>query len=72
MDKLTATISKVKGKASKSEVVGLSVRFAQQNMDEFLGAVLKDLETEPILGTLRNPVEGERTDARRVEEYLYG
>ncbi len=48
------------------------MRFAHSKLDEFVATVIEDLERESVIDLLRNPREGEKTDARRVEEYLYG
>ncbi len=70
-DKLTSAVSKVKGKANKSEVLGFSLRFAQQNLNRFLASLLEDLERDPLLEILRNPARGKKTDAKKIEKYLY-
>lgn len=74
LETLASSVSKIKGQTSNSEVVGLSLNFASSNIDGFLEVILKDVRDEPIIKMLRKPVRkrGERTDARRVEEYLYG
>ena len=70
--KLASAVQSVKGKTSNSEVVGLALKLAESNMHEFLRMVLKDVEDDPVLGLLRNPAKrGEKTDARKIEEYLY-
>ncbi|MGI0083841.1 MAG: hypothetical protein ACREBQ_02050 [Nitrososphaerales archaeon] len=71
LDKLTLTIKMLRGKASKSEVLGFSLSFAENNLNEFISAAFPDLEKESIVQVIKNPVSGERTDARRVKEYLY-
>ena len=71
-DELKSRIKDVKGDTNGSEVLSLSLRFTRSRLDDFLAAVIKNLEDEPILDLLRNPGNGERTDARKVEEYLYG
>lgn len=71
-DELKSRIKDLKGDASGSEVLSLSLRFTQSRLDDFLAAVIKNLENEPVLDLLRNPGDGERTDARKAEEYLYG
>jgi hypothetical protein len=74
LEKLTFSVSKIKGRSSNSEVVGLSVRFASSNMDTFLEGILKEIKDEPIIQMLRRPrggKRGQKTDARRIEEYLY-
>lgn len=72
LGRLESTIKAVKGETSRSEVLGLSLKFTHSKLDEFLATVLKNLEDESVLDLVRNPGEGEKTDARRVEEYLYG
>lgn len=76
LEKLGSSISKLKGQTSNSEIVGLSLKFASSNMDTFLKGVLKDLKDEPIIEMLRKPASGRKrapkTDARKIEEYLYG
>lgn len=72
LDRLQSTIRGMKMGTSKSEVLGLSLRFAHSKLDEFVATVIEDLERESVIDLLRNPREGEKTDARRVEEYLYG
>ncbi len=72
LDKLKSTVKAVRGEASGSEVLGLSLRFTHSRLDEFVATVVKNLANEPILDVLRHPSEGAKTDARRVEEYLYG
>lgn len=72
LERLAQEIMKVKGKESKSKVLGLSLKFAQENLNEFLATVLGDLEGEPMLRVLRTPAVGQKTDARKVKEYLYG
>ena len=70
--KLTAAVQRVKGKTSSSEVVGLALKMANTNIDEFLKTILKNIEDEPVLELLRKPAKrGEKTDARKIEEYLY-
>ena len=71
-EELKSRIKDVKGNASSSEVLGLSLRFTQSRLDDFLASVIRSLESEPILDLVRNPGVGERTDARKAEEYLYG
>jgi translation initiation factor RLI1 len=72
LEKLASSISKVKGHTSNSEVVSLSLSFARSNIDRFLDGILKDEENEPLIQMLRKPArKGERTDARKIEEYLY-
>lgn len=71
-NELKSRIKDVKGNVSGSEVLSLSLRFTQSKLDDFLAAIIKNLEDEPALDLLRNPGDGERTDARKVEEYLYG
>jgi hypothetical protein len=43
-------------------------------MDKFLEVILDDIKDEPLLELLRNQREGasKKTNARRIEEYLYG
>ncbi len=43
-------------------------------MDKFLEVILKDIKDEPMIRTTKKSSEkrGEKTDARRIEEYLYG
>ena len=72
LDGLESTIRAVKGRTNKAEAVGLGLRFAYSKLDEFVVTILKDVESEPLLDLVRNPSDGEKTDARRVEEYLYG
>ncbi len=62
----------VKGRTTKAEAVGLGLRFAYSNLGGFLSTMLKEVENETVLELVRKPVMGERTDARNVEEYLYG
>ena len=70
---LTSAVENLKGQTSNSEVVGLALKLAKSNMDKFLEIILKDIKDEPMLELLRNPARrGEKTDARRIEEYLYG
>jgi hypothetical protein len=71
-DDLKSRIKDVKGNVSGSEVLSLSLRFTQSKLDDFLAVVIKNLEDEPVLDLLRNPGDGDRTDARKAEEYLYG
>jgi predicted AAA+ superfamily ATPase len=71
LEELKSKVKTVKGETSGSEVLGLSLRFTYSKTDEFLATVIKNLEKESVLDLLRNPSEGEKTDARRVEEYLY-
>jgi hypothetical protein len=72
LEKLALSVSKLKGQTSNSEVVGLSLSFASSNLDEFLDGILKEVKNESIIKMLRNPVRGRsRTDARKIEEYLY-
>jgi len=41
-------------------------------MDEFLDKILEDIKDEPMLELLKNPARtGKKTDARKIEEYLY-
>jgi len=61
----------VKGETSGSEVLGLSLRVTRSKLDEFVATVIKNLENESVLDLLRVPIDGEKTDARKVEEYLY-
>ncbi len=72
LDKLRSTIIKVKGKASKSEVLGLSLSFAEKNLDQFIATGLVDLKNEPVLDLIRKPASGQKTNAKKVKEYLYG
>jgi len=72
LDELKSKVKAVKGEASASEVLGLSLQFARSRVDEFVDAVSKELEGDSILDLLRNPGQGEKTDARKVDEYLYG
>jgi len=72
LDELKSKVKAVKGHASGSEVLGLSLRFAHSRIDEFVATASRGLEDDTILGLLRNPGEGGKTDARKVEEYLYG
>ncbi|MGA2664061.1 MAG: hypothetical protein ABSF83_03870 [Nitrososphaerales archaeon] len=71
-DELRSRINDVKGDTSGSEVLSLALRFARSRLDVFLATIVQDLEGEPVLDLLRNPGDGERTDARRADEYLYG
>ena len=42
-------------------------------MGKFLDRILKDIKDEPMLELLRNPARrGKETDAKRIEEFLYG
>ncbi len=72
LDKLKSTVKAVRGEASGSEVLGLSLRFTHSKLDEFVATVVKNLTNESVLDVLRHPSEGGKTDARKVEEYLYG
>ncbi len=72
LDELKSKIKAVRGETSGSEVLGLSLRFTHSKLDEFVATVIKNLENESVLDLLRHPSDGEKTDARRVEEYLYG
>lgn len=72
LDKLTSAVSRAKGKANKSEVLGLSLSFVEQNLDEFLATSVADLKDEPLLEILRHPAAGQKTNASKVKEYLYG
>lgn len=71
-DELKSRVKDIKGSVSGSEVLSLSLHFTRLKLDDFLATVIKNIENEPILDLLRNPGEGERTDARKTEEYLYG
>ena len=73
LEKLGTCISRIKGETSNSEIVGLSLDFASSNMDKFLEEILNDVRDEPIISMLKKPAgkRGERTDARKIEEYLY-
>jgi hypothetical protein len=51
--------------------VGYSLSFAENNLNEFIVAALPDLEKESMVKVLRSPLSGDKTDARRVKEYLY-
>jgi hypothetical protein len=76
LEKLASSLSKIKGETSNSEVVGLSLSFANSNMDRFLEIILNDIKDEPLIRMLRKPAgggkRGVKTDARKIEEYLYG
>ncbi|MDG6995826.1 MAG: hypothetical protein JRN52_07880 [Nitrososphaerota archaeon] len=70
--KLASAVKLVKQKTSDSEVVGLALDFANSNFDEFLVMLLKDIEDEPLLDILRKPARrGLKTEARKIEHYLY-
>jgi hypothetical protein len=71
LETLLSKVWRVRKDATKSEILGLSLRFAESNLDRFLETALRDLETEPMFDILRHPARGAKTDARRVEEYLY-
>ena len=73
LKKLATAVERVKGETSSSEVVGLSIRFARSNIDEFLETILEDLEGDSLVQMMKKPARrGGKTDARRVDEYLYG
>jgi len=72
LEELVSAVQNLKGETSHSEVIGLALKLARTNIDEFLEIILKDIKDEPMLELLRKPARrGEKTDARRIEEYLY-
>jgi len=72
LDTLVDSVSKVRGKTSSSEFVGLSLDFASSNIDNFLEGIIDRMKDDPIMQLMRNPArKGERNDSRRLEGYLY-
>ena len=72
LDKLVDVVGKLRGDTSKSEVVGLSLKFARSNQDGFLKSILEGVGEDSLLGIVKNSFRGTKTDARKIEEYLYG
>ena len=71
LEKLTSAVSRMKGKANTSEVLGLSLSFVEKNLDEFLAMTISDLSDEPALNIIRHAAKGQKSDATKVKEYLY-
>lgn len=72
LQELSSAVERLKGQTSNSEVVGLALALAKSKVDEFLKMTMKDVEGEPLLELLKRQArKGEKTDARRIEEYLY-
>jgi len=66
------TLSRALGKKSLTKTFSEIIHFVDKRREEFLMSRREKQEEEPLLKLLENAGDFGRTDARRVDEYLYG